>query len=155
MAKWKKMRDADPGLLMLRDRTLIFKTEYSKTNPENKEIDPECYVVASGEFYCGDGYDVEVLEVTEEVLTFMSERLIFKDCSFSSAEGVSGIKMATPEQESALNLGIKEAFRRFEAETLERAAMIADEEFFGSKRSGEERMVGARIAQKIREAKSR
>lgn len=43
--------EADPGLLLLLDGTLIMKTEYSS------EIDgsAECFIVKSGEAYAGEG----------------------------------------------------------------------------------------------------
>lgn len=58
------VRNAPPGVLLLRDGVLVFKTEYHKPNSE----DPECYVLASGEVYCGEGYDVDCIEVTDHVV---------------------------------------------------------------------------------------
>jgi len=58
------VRNAPPGVLLLPDGVLVFKTEYHKPNSG----DPECYVLASGEVYCGDGYDVDCIDVTEDVV---------------------------------------------------------------------------------------
>jgi len=46
------IKDAPVGILYLTD-SIIFKTEYF-----NKDNHPECYIIESGEFYCGK-YDVE------------------------------------------------------------------------------------------------
>jgi hypothetical protein len=57
------VRNAPPGVLLLRDGVLVFKTEYTKPSGE-----PEVYVLASGEVYCGAGVDVDCIEVTEDVI---------------------------------------------------------------------------------------
>lgn len=62
----KTVRNAPPGVLLLWDGILVFKTEYLKENG-----DPVCYVVASGEYYCGKGFDVECVEVTPRMCSAM------------------------------------------------------------------------------------
>lgn len=57
------VRNAPPGVLLLRDGVALFKTEYAKSNG-----DPEVFVLASGECYCGDGYDVDCIDVTADVV---------------------------------------------------------------------------------------
>jgi hypothetical protein len=57
------IRNASPGLLLLRSGSLVFKTEYN-----NDKGDPECYVAESGEHYHGAGLDVDCIEVTQDVL---------------------------------------------------------------------------------------
>jgi len=62
------VRNAAPGVLLLRDGALLFKTEYAQDlKPGQEEPDPEVYVLASGEYYAGEGYDVDCIEVTEDV----------------------------------------------------------------------------------------
>jgi len=67
------IRNAPPGVLLLRSGVLIFKTEYSHLNSSSL-IDPECYVLASGERYCGEGYDVDCIEVTSAVIDAAREQ---------------------------------------------------------------------------------
>ncbi len=55
------IRNAPPGLLLLRSGIVIFKTEY-----RDDDGNPECYVVESGESYAGDGYDVDAIPVTDD-----------------------------------------------------------------------------------------
>jgi hypothetical protein len=62
------LRNADPGLYLLRDGVLVLKTEYSD------EHGPECYLVQSGERYHGDGYDVDAICVTDESTEAAYER---------------------------------------------------------------------------------
>lgn len=51
--------EADPGLLLLVDGlTLIMKTEYSRDDGSC-----ECYIVESGEAFCGKGDSAECYEV--------------------------------------------------------------------------------------------
>lgn len=59
------VRNAPPGLLMLRDGTILFKTEYDKEQPKG-ELQPDVYVALSGERYHGEGFDVDCIDVTRE-----------------------------------------------------------------------------------------
>jgi len=63
------VRNASPGVLLLRGGVLLFKTEYAQAlKPGQDEPDPEVYVLASGECYAGDGYDVDCVNVTDELI---------------------------------------------------------------------------------------
>jgi hypothetical protein len=53
------VRNAPPGLLVLRNGDVLFKTEYTDDNGR-----PEVYVALSGKRY-GDGDDVDCVEATE------------------------------------------------------------------------------------------
>lgn len=57
------VRNASPGVLLLRDGTAVLKTEYAK----NDSGDPEVYLLASGEYYCG-GYDEDCVDATDDVI---------------------------------------------------------------------------------------
>ena len=67
------IRNAPPGLLMLRSGLTVFKTEYLDQD-SGGEHRPIAYVVLSGERYHGDGYDVDCIHVTDECLAAARER---------------------------------------------------------------------------------
>lgn len=66
------IRNAPPGLLMLRDGLTIFKTEYQDQDSRGS-YRPIVYVAVSGERYHGDGYDVDCIEVTQECIAAAHE----------------------------------------------------------------------------------
>ena len=61
------IRNAPPGLLLLRSGNLLFKTEYADQDSAGT-YRPIVYIGVSGERYHGDGYDVDCIVVTDECL---------------------------------------------------------------------------------------
>jgi len=56
------IRNAAPGVLLLRNGTLVYKTEYRKNDG-----DPECFCLVSGEAYCAD-MSADCINVNTEVV---------------------------------------------------------------------------------------
>ncbi len=63
------VRNAPPGLLLLTDGNVVFKTEYHDGVPPHER--PISYVVRSGERYHGEGDDVECADITDGALTML------------------------------------------------------------------------------------
>jgi len=68
------VRNAPPGILLLRNGHAVFKTEYHDTATGSDELRPICYVVDSGERYHGEGYDVDCIDVTIDCTTAAKEK---------------------------------------------------------------------------------
>ena len=55
--EWTTVGEAPVGLLLLRDGALLCKTEYTHPETEADPMKRRCtvFIVASGEYYCGEG----------------------------------------------------------------------------------------------------
>lgn len=102
------IRNAPPGILVLRTGVLVFKPGSPEGHPRmERSSDPQCYVLAGGTPIAENWYDMDCMDVTDECMTIicLGPRISFRVLDETTLLGRTNFNSFTEGSSSLLSDG--------------------------------------------------